>query len=53
MVRGCEVAFQREMMLENLVFVELGSVVQGECFEMGLVFFDGRNGSPNDLSSCS
>ena len=39
-VGGSEVALKREMLLELLVAVELGAVVEGDCLEAGAVFSD-------------
>jgi len=40
MVGGGEVALEREVLLELLVAVELGAVVEGDCLEAGVVFSD-------------
>jgi hypothetical protein len=40
MVGGSEITLEREMLLELLVAVELGAVVEGDCLETGKVFCD-------------
>ena len=43
-VRGGEVALQREALLELFVSMEFGAVVEGDCLEAGFVLADGLQG---------
>jgi len=53
MVRSREVAFQREVVLEDLVVMELRAVVQGEGFKVSSAFSDSGKCSLGNGVGCS